>query len=76
MVQNLKWSRVYLSSTFSNTLLLRVFTLLPLASCQPEVSVTAMATFLYNSYDALEEILTHMKSLKLKSYPGENVTDL
>ena len=34
-----------------------------------------MTTFFSDSYDALEETLNHMKSLKLKSYPGENVTD-
>ena len=34
-----------------------------------------MTTFLSDSYDALEETLNHMKSLKLKSYPGENITD-
>ena len=34
-----------------------------------------MTTFLSDSYDDLEETLNHMKSLKLKSYPGENVTD-
>ena len=32
-----------------------------------------MTTFLSNSYDTLEETLTHTKSLKLKSYTGENV---
>ena len=32
-----------------------------------------MTTFLSDSYDALEDTLTHMKSLKLKFYPGENV---
>ena len=34
-----------------------------------------MTTFLSDSYDALEDILTQMKSLKLIIYPGENVTD-
>ena len=34
-----------------------------------------MTTFLSDSYDALEETLNNIKSLKLKSYPGENVTD-
>ena len=33
-----------------------------------------MTSFLYDYYYALEETLNHMKSLKLKSYPGENVT--
>ena len=39
-----------------------------------EVFVATMTKFLYDSYDALEETLTHMKSPKLKSCPGENVT--
>ena len=34
-----------------------------------------MTKFLYGSYDALEETLNHMKSLKLKIYPAENDTD-
>ena len=33
-----------------------------------------MTTFLSDSYDALDETITHMESLKLKSYPGGNVT--
>ena len=31
--------------------------------------------FLSYSYDALEETLTHMKSLKLKTYTGDNTLD-
>ena len=49
--------------------------MLPLTATGTEVFVATMTTFLYDSYDALEETLTHTKSLKLKSYPGENVTD-
>ena len=41
----------------------------------PEVFVATMATFLSDSYDALEETLTQIKNFKLKSFPGENVTD-
>ena len=41
----------------------------------PKVFVSTMTTFLSDYSDALEETLNHMKSLKLKSYPGENVTD-
>ena len=48
---------------------------MPLTKTGPEVFVATMTTFLSDSYDALEETLNHMKSLKLKSYPGENVTD-
>ena len=66
---------MYLRSTLSNTLLQKVLALVPLKATGPEVFVATMTTFLSDSYDALEETLTHMKSLKLKSYPGENVTD-
>ena len=31
-----------------------------------------MTIFISSSYDAFEETLTHMKILKLKSFPGEN----
>ena len=74
VVQNLMWSGVYLSSTLSKTLLQKVLTLVPLTATGPEVFVATMNTFLFDSCDALEDTLTHMKSLKLKSYPGENVT--
>ena len=49
--------------------------MVPLIATGPEVCVATMTTFLSDSYDALEETLNHMKSLKLKNYPGENVTD-
>ena len=75
VVQNLTLSGVYLKSTLSNTLLQKVLTLVPLTATGPEVYVAIMTAFLSDSYDALEETLNHMKSLKLKSYPGENVTD-
>ena len=75
VVQNLTWSEVYLRSTLSNTLLQKVLTLVPLTATGPEVYVATMTTFLSDSYDALEETLNHMKIIKLKSYPGENVTD-
>ena len=74
VVQNLTCSGVYLRSTFSNTLLHRVLTLVPLTPTGPEVFFATMNTFLSNYYDALEETLTHMKSIKLKIYPGCNVT--
>ena len=73
-VQNLTWSGVNLRSTLPNTLLHKVLTLVPLTATGPEVFVATMTKFISNSYDALEKTLTHMKSLKLKSYPWENVT--
>ena len=75
VVKNLTWSGVYLRSTLSNTLLQKVLILVPLTATGPEVFVAIMTTFISDSYGALEETLNHIKSLKLKSYPGENVTD-
>ena len=40
-----------------------------------DVFVAIMTTFLSDSYDSLEDTLNNIKSLKLKSYPVENVTD-
>ena len=72
--QNLTWSGAYLRSTLSNSLLQKVMTLVPLKTTVSEVFVTTMTIFLSDSYDALEETLNHMKSIKFKSFPGENVT--
>ena len=60
----------------SNTLLQKVLTLLLLTATGPEVFFATMTTFLSDYYDALEETLTHMTGIKLKRYPGENVTDV
>ena len=75
VVQNLTWSGVYLRSTLSNILLQKVLTLVPFTATGPDVFVVTMTTLLSDSYDAFEETLTHMKSLKLKICPGDNVTD-
>ena len=73
--QNLTWSGVYLRSTLSKIILQKLLTLVPLTATRPEVFVTTTTKFISDSYDALEQNLNHMKSLKLKSYPGENVID-
>ena len=73
MTQNLTWSGVYLRIIFSNNLLQKVLTLNPLTATVPEVFVAIMTIFLSYDYDSLGKTLTHMKSLKIKSYPGENV---
>ena len=70
VVQNLTWSGVYMRSNFSNTLLQKVLTLVPLTTTRPEVFVTIITTFISDYYDFLEDTLTHMNSLKLKIYPG------
>ena len=49
--------------------------MVPLTATGSEVFVATMTTFISDSYNALEETLNHMKSLKLKSYPGENDID-
>ena len=74
VVQNLTWSGMYLRSTLSNTLLQKVLTLVLLTEIGPDVFVAIMTKFLSYSYDALKETLNNIKSLKLKIYPGENVT--
>ena len=45
---------------------------MPLTATRPELFVATTNTFISYSYDALEETLNHMSSLKLKSYSGEN----
>ena len=47
---------------------------MPLTATGSEAFFAIMTTFLFDSCDALEETLNHMKSLKLKRYLGENVT--
>ena len=75
LVQNLTRSGFYLRSTLSNNLLHKVLALVPLTATGPEVYVAIMNTFPSDYYDAFEETINHMKSLKIKSCTGENVTD-
>ena len=71
MVKILAWSRVYLRSNLSNNLLQKVLTLVLLTETGTEFFVATMNSLLYDSYDALEETLTPMKSLKRKKSRGE-----
>ena len=73
MVQKLMWSGVYLRSTLSNTLFQKLLSMVPLTATGPEVFFATMTKFLSNYYDALEDILTHMKRLKLKTFQGRTV---
>ena len=61
-------------SSLSNILLQKVLQLVLLTETGPKVFVTTITTLLYNSHDALEETITDMKSLKLKSYQVDNFT--
>ena len=63
-------------SNFSNAILQKVLVLIPLTETGPEVYVSTMTTFLSDSYDALDENLTHTKSLNLNIYPWENITNV
>ena len=74
LVQNLVWSGVYLRRKFSNAIIQEVLTFVPLTSTRPEVYVSAMTTFFSNSYNDLEETVNNLKSLKINSYLGENVS--
>ena len=51
-------------------------TLVPLTETGPDVYVPIITIFISNYYYALEYTITHMKSIKIKSYPGYNVTYL
>ena len=44
--------------------------MVPLTAMGPEVFVNTMTKFISDSYDALEETLNHMMSLKLKVIQG------
>ena len=66
----IKWLRAT-----TNDFIQKVLKLMPVIATGTEVFVDTMTIFLSNYYDALEETITHTKSLKLKIYPGENVTD-
>ena len=74
VIQNLAWSVVSLSSTLMNALLRKVLPLVPITADGSEFYVTTMKTFLYDSYEALNNTLTHMNSLNIKSFTGENIT--
>ena len=74
MVQNLTWSGAYLRITFSSDFIQQVLKLVSLTATGPEVYIATMITVLSGSYDSLVETINHMKSLKLRDHPGENVT--
>ena len=73
VAQNMTWSGVYLRATLSYAFLQKILKLVSLIATGPEVYVTTMTIVLYNSYDYLVDTLNHMKSLKLKDNPWENV---
>ena len=75
VVHNMTCSGVYLRSNFSNNLLQKVLTLVPLTATVTEVYVATMDTVLSDSYDSLVDTLNHMKRLKLKDHPGVNFED-
>ena len=62
-------------STFTNALIQKVLTLVLMVVTGYGVYVITMTKFLSDQYVTLEDTISHMKSLKLNSYPGENVTD-
>ena len=75
MVQNLTCSREYLRITLSSTLLQKLLKLVLLTATGPKVYIFIMITVISRYCASLVENLNHMKSLKPKYHPGENVTD-
>ena len=62
-------------STFSDDLLQRVMTLVPLTATGPEVYVTTMTTIISDSYCSLVDTLNQIKNLKLKDHLGRDAAD-
>ena len=60
-------------NNFSNYLLQKVLTFVPLTATGPEVYVATMTKFTSNYYYSLVDNLNHMDSLKLKDSPGGDV---
>ena len=61
--------------TFTHGLLQKVLALVPLTPDVTEVYVSTMTNTLSEYYGDMEETLNHLKSIKLKSYTGENVSN-
>ena len=64
-----------MSRTLSSVLIHKVLKLVPLTATGPKVCVATSITLISYSYSSLLQTLNHIKSLKLKDHPGENVTD-
>ena len=60
---------------FSNTLLQKVLTFVPLTATRPEVYVATMTTVLYDSCFYLVDTLKHMNSIKLMNHLEGDVAD-
>ena len=75
MIQNLKWSGLYLRSTLLYDLLQKVLKLVSLIATGTEVYFTTMTTVLSDSYDSLVDTLNKIKILKLKDNLMENIAN-
>ena len=73
VVQNLAWSGLYLRSTLLYDLLQEVLILVLVTATGHEVYVATTTAGISNYYDDMEEALNHLKILKFKIFPGENV---
>ena len=62
-------------STFSNDILQKILTLVPLTATGPEFYVATMTTIIPNSYYSLVDTLNHTKNIKIKDHPGKNAAD-
>ena len=62
-------------STFSNDILQKILTLVPLTATGPEFYVATMTTIISDSYYFLVDTLNHTKYIKLKDHPGSDAVD-
>ena len=60
-------------STLSYVILQKVMKLVPMIATGPEFYADTTTTVISNYYDYLEDILNHLKCLKLKDNLGDNV---
>ena len=74
-LKHLTWLGTYTSNTLDNDVITKVTTLTKLIYSGTGVFLTTMFTVMLELYETLEANLTHMKTVKLDSISGENVTN-
>ena len=75
-LQNFAWSGKYLLSSISPSLYKDVLKKVTINASGPEVLmaiVSCVATF---TYDSMEKVKSRLKSITIKSYPGENIKNM
>ena len=76
LVHKLTWYGAYIRKTLSYAIFKKVLNLVSLTETGPEVYVATMTTVILYYYDYLGDTLNHLKCLKLRDRPWENVAYL